>query len=77
MGGRRSHPDQNKPNHLPNQGLNKAAIKTLTMKGEVLLTQSCLILCDPMDYAAHQTLSMEFSRQEYWSRLPFLSPNLK
>jgi len=28
-----------------------------------------------MDYIAHQTLlSMEFSRQEYWSGLPFPSP---
>ena len=32
-------------------------------------------LCDPMDYVAHQVLlSMEFSRQEYWSGLPFPSP---
>ena len=31
---------------------------------KVLVTQSCLTLCDPM----HQILvSMEFSRQEYWS----------
>ena len=41
----------------------------------VLVTQSCLTLCDPMDYIAHQApLSMEFSRQEYWSGLPFRSP---
>ena len=32
--------------------------------------QSCPTLCDPMDY----TKSMEFSRQEYWSVLPFPSP---
>ena len=32
-------------------------------------TQSCPALCDPMDYIAYQApLSMEFSRQEYWSR---------
>ena len=32
-------------------------------------------LCDPMDCVAHQDLlSMEFSRQEYWSGLPFPSP---
>ena len=37
--------------------------------------QSCLTLRDPMDYIAHQALlSMEFSRQEYWSGLPFPSP---
>jgi len=34
----------------------------------VLVTQLCLTLWDPMDYAAFQVpLSMEFSRQEYWS----------
>ena len=35
--------------------------------------QSCLILCDPMDYS-QAPLSMEFSRQEYWSGLPFPPP---
>ena len=35
------------------------------------LLQSCLTLCDPMDQAP---LSVEFSRQEYWSELPHLSP---
>ena len=37
--------------------------------------QSCLTLCDPMDYIACQApLSMGFSRQEYWSGLPCPSP---
>ena len=41
----------------------------------VLITQSCLTPCNSMDCVAHQApLSMEFSRQEYWSRLPFPSP---
>ena len=41
----------------------------------VLVAQSCLTLCDPMDYS--QALSfMEFSRQEYWSGLPFPSTDL-
>ena len=32
-------------------------------------------LCNPMDYIAYQApLSMEFSRQEYWSGLPFPTP---
>ena len=32
-------------------------------------------LCDPMDCSPPgSSLSMEFSRQEYWSRLPFSSP---
>ena len=33
--------------------------------------QSCLTLFDPMDSSS---LSMGFSRQEYWSGLPFPSP---
>ena len=37
-------------------------------------TQSGLTLCDPMDYIADLApLSMGFSRQEYWSVLPFPS----
>ena len=40
------------------------------MKVEVLVTLSCLTLCDPKDCIACQALlSMEFSRQEYWSGL--------
>ena len=35
---------------------------------KVKVTQLCLTLCDPMDS------SMEFSRQEYWSQLPFPPP---
>ena len=35
-------------------------------------TQLCPIPCDPMGHQA--PLTMEFSRQEYWSGLPFLSP---
>ena len=35
----------------------------------------CLYLCDSMDCITHQApLSVEFSRQEYWSGLPFLTP---
>ena len=40
----------------------------------VLAAQSCPTLCDPMDYSCQALLSMEFSRQEYWSELPFPSP---
>ena len=32
--------------------------------------QSCLTLCDPVDYSPPGSLSMGFSRQEYWSGLP-------
>ena len=33
---------------------------------KVLVIQSCLTLCDPMD-CSQASLSMEFSRQEHWS----------
>ena len=36
--------------------------------------QSCLTLCDPIDYSHQAPLSMGFPRQEYWSGLPFPSP---
>ena len=40
-----------------------------------MLIQLCLTLCDPMDYIAHGApLSMEFSRQEYWSGWPCPPP---
>ena len=36
------------------------------------VAQSCPTLCDPMDSGLHEApLSMGFSRQEYWSELPF------
>ena len=38
------------------------------------LAQSCLTLCDLMDCSLPGTLVMGFSRQEYWSGLPFPSP---
>ena len=40
----------------------------------VLVAQSCPTLCDPRTVACLTPLSMEFSRQEYWSELPFLTP---
>ena len=33
--------------------------------------QLCPTLCDPMDCSPQAPLSMEFSKQEYWSGLPF------
>ena len=39
------------------------------------VAQLCLTLCGPMDCVARQALlCMGFSRQEYWSGLPFPSP---
>ena len=43
-------------------------------EGEGEVAQPCPTPCDPMD-CSHQALpSMESSRQEYWSGLPFPSP---
>ena len=38
------------------------------------VAQSCLTLCNPLDCNHQAPLSMEFSRQEYWSGLTFPSP---
>ena len=40
------------------------------------VTQACPTLCDPWKVAHQTPLSMEFSRQVYWSRLPFPSGHL-
>ena len=39
--------------------------------------QSCLTLYHPMDCSPPAPLSMGFSRQEYWSGLPFPSPGYR
>ena len=36
--------------------------------------QSCPTLCDPIDSSPPAPPSLGFSRQEYWSGLPFPSP---
>ena len=42
---------------------------------KVLVSPLCLTLFHPMYYMnCHALLSMEFSRQEYWSGLPFPFP---
>ena len=45
-----------------------------TLKLKLLITQSCPTLSDPMDCSPPGSSDMEFSRQEYWSGLPFPSP---
>ena len=40
--------------------------------GGGLVPKLCLTLVIPWTIACQAPLSMEFSRQEYWSRLPFL-----
>ena len=39
-----------------------------------LVTKSCPTLSNPWTIACQAPLSMGFSRQEYWSELPFPSP---
>ena len=58
--------------------INSAAMN-IGMKSEnvkVLVAQSCLTLCDPVDYSlpAQPPLSMKFSSQKYWSGVPFHPP---
>ena len=42
--------------------------------GGGLATKSCLTLATPWTVACQASLTMGFSRQEYWSGLPFPSP---
>ena len=42
--------------------------------GSGLVAKSCLPLATPWTVACQVPLSMQFSRQEYWSGLPFHSP---
>ena len=42
--------------------------KRKVCKVTVLFIQLCPTLCDPMDYRLQIPLSLEFSRQRYWSR---------
>ena len=44
------------------------------MDGGGLVTKSCLTLASPWTVVCQDPLSMGFSRQGYWSRLPFPSP---
>ena len=44
------------------------------MKVKVLVIQVCSTLETPWAVACQAPLSMEFSKQEYWSGLPFPSP---
>ena len=44
------------------------------VKVKVLIAQLCLTLCDPIDCSLPGSSVYGFSRQEYWSGLPFPSP---
>ena len=46
----------------------------LKVSGGGLVAKSCLTLATPWTLACQAPLCMGFSRQEYWSGLPFPSP---
>ena len=50
----------------------KKKVTGLKLKTETEVTQSFPTLCDPVDCSLPS--SMGFSREEYWSGLPFPSP---
>ena len=69
----------------PRVGMRPAAPSSLSsvVTTSVVCVRACMLsssdcpnLCDPKDCSPHPTpaKSMEFSRQEYWSGLPFPSP---
>ena len=59
---------------LPAECQGHPATISQCVKVNVLVTQSCPTLCNPMDTAHQAPLSMGFFRQEYWSGLPFPYP---
>ena len=73
-------PHRRRPTRLPgpwdspgkNTGVGcHCLLQRMKVKSESEVTQSCPTLCDPMS-AAYQALpSMGFSRQEYWSGVPW------
>ena len=50
------------------------SFSTFMHESESEVTQSCPTLCDPRTIVYQAPLSMGFSRQEYWSGLPFPYP---
>ena len=48
----------------------------MKVKSESEVAQSYTTLCDPVDCSLQAPLSLGFSRQEYWSRLPLPSPKM-
>ena len=56
------------------KGCGKDCVWATSGRKLVLIAQSCLTLCNPIFVACQVHPSMEFSRQEHWSGLPFPSP---
>ena len=52
----------------------KLAFQLLRTDVCVLVIQSCPTLCDPMDCEHQAPLSVGILKQDYWSGLPFPSP---
>ena len=52
-------------------------VRKIPWSGGGLVTKSCPTLAIPWTVACQAPLSMGFSRQEYWSGLPFPSPKYK
>ena len=55
-------------------GLYKPSLNIPENCGGGLVTKSCLTLATPWTVASQAPLSMGFSRQEYWSGLPYPTP---
>ena len=66
----------NKAKGFLNFGFQKEGMNLLLSSGG-LVTKSCWTLASPWTVACLVPLIMEFSRQEYWSGLPFPSPGIK
>ena len=60
--------------HAIKQMVPKILLRNLSSQVKVLVVQSCPTLCNHMGIACQALLSIEFSRQEYCSGLPFPSP---
>ena len=59
---------------LYNLGYNQRKAKEKKCEVKVLVAQSCPTLCDPMNCSLpYASLSLKFSRQEYWNGYPFPS----
>ena len=56
------------------EGLNSLTDLLVCAAATAKSHQSCPTLCDPIDGTQQAPLSLGFSRQEYWSGLPFPSP---
>ena len=66
----------NKAKGVLNFGFQKEGMNLLLPSGG-LVTKSCPTLESPWTVACLVPLTMEFSRQEYWSGLPLPSPKVK